>query len=116
MSKARSGGVKPAMKWRCKILPVLFLLLQTVTSTGQEYKLKQTLEGHHGSITALVHSAINQALVAGDEEGYYYLYDAVSGAPVKQFKGHAKACLLYTSDAADERSSVDLGGRRIIKK
>ena len=30
--------------------------------------------------------------------------------PVRQ------ACLLYTSDAADERSSVDLGGRRIIKK
>ena len=28
----------------------------------------------------------------------------------------AKFCLLYTSDAADERSSVDLGGRRIIKK
>ena len=29
---------------------------------------------------------------------------------------HVKPCLLYTSDAADERSSVDLGGRRIIKK
>ena len=28
----------------------------------------------------------------------------------------AHCCLLYTSDAADERSSVDLGGRRIIKK
>ena len=28
----------------------------------------------------------------------------------------ADVCLLYTSDAADERSSVDLGGRRIIKK
>ena len=25
-------------------------------------------------------------------------------------------CLLYTSDAADERSSVDFGGRRIIKQ
>ena len=25
-------------------------------------------------------------------------------------------CLLYTSDAADERSSVDIGGRRLIKK
>ena len=25
-------------------------------------------------------------------------------------------CLLYTSDAADERSSVDLGGRRTIQK
>src|SRR5678815_6197016 len=24
-----------------------------------------------------------------------------------------RSCLLYTSDAADERSSVDLGGRRI---
>ena len=28
----------------------------------------------------------------------------------------ALGCLLYTSDAADERSSVDLGGRRIFKK
>ena len=27
-----------------------------------------------------------------------------------------RACLLYTSDAADERTSVDLGGRRFIKK
>ena len=30
--------------------------------------------------------------------------------------GKYNVCLLYTSDAADERSSVDLGGRRIIKK
>ena len=29
---------------------------------------------------------------------------------------HQYRCLLYTSDAADERSSVDLGGRRILKK
>ena len=27
-----------------------------------------------------------------------------------------EACLLYTSDAADEEDSVDLGGRRTIKK
>src|SRR5678816_4642797 len=32
-----------------------------------------------------------------------------SAAPPTRF-----GCLLYTSDAADERSSVDLGGRRII--
>ena len=31
-------------------------------------------------------------------------------------KDYVWGCLLYTSDAADERSSVDLGGRRIIKK
>src|SRR5678816_1879471 len=37
---------------------------------------------------------------------------------VKHPPGHYlwNTCLLYTSDAADERSSVDLGGRRIIKK
>eukprot|EP00658_Telonema_sp_P-2_P017887 TRINITY_DN16986_c0_g1_i1.p1 TRINITY_DN16986_c0_g1~~TRINITY_DN16986_c0_g1_i1.p1 ORF type:complete len:233 (-),score=70.08 TRINITY_DN16986_c0_g1_i1:75-773(-) len=29
---------------------------------------------------------------------------------------HFWTCLLYTSDAADEEDSVDLGGRRIIKK
>ena len=27
-----------------------------------------------------------------------------------------RACLLYTSDAADDLHCVDLGGRRIIKK
>ena len=32
------------------------------------------------------------------------------------FSARHSSCLLYTSDAADERSSVDLGGRRIIKK
>ena len=37
-----------------------------------------------------------------------------TGAPVVR-RDHWR-CLLYTSDAADERSSVDLGGRRIIKK
>ena len=31
-------------------------------------------------------------------------------------RGLPLTCLLYTSDAADERSSVDLGGRRIINK
>ena len=35
---------------------------------------------------------------------------------VNQYISESNTCLLYTSDAADERSSVDLGGRRIIKK
>ena len=41
------------------------------------------------------------------------------GPTSKRSSGRLKrcsSCLLYTSDAADERSSVDLGGRRIIKK
>ena len=40
---------------------------------------------------------------------------AVPSSSVEQVL-QLKPCLLYTSDAADERSSVDLGGRRIIKK
>src|SRR5678815_6153325 len=36
-----------------------------------------------------------------------------SGMPSTIAISIAHSCLLYTSDAADERSSVDLGGRRI---
>src|SRR5678809_1019815 len=35
-------------------------------------------------------------------------------AAAKRMGREVYICLLYTSDAADERSSVDLGGRRII--
>ena len=45
--------------------------------------------------------------------------DAARGALTKlatALEGVFNACLLYTSAAADGRSSVDLGGRRIIKK
>ena len=38
------------------------------------------------------------------------------GHPLGCTGAKLSVCLLYTSDAADERSSVDLGGRRIIKK
>eukprot|EP00658_Telonema_sp_P-2_P011379 TRINITY_DN14328_c0_g1_i1.p1 TRINITY_DN14328_c0_g1~~TRINITY_DN14328_c0_g1_i1.p1 ORF type:complete len:176 (-),score=32.68 TRINITY_DN14328_c0_g1_i1:46-573(-) len=44
-----------------------------------------------------------------DLDGMYE--DICSGS--YNLHGH---CLLYTSDAADEEDSVDLGGRRIIKK
>ena len=49
------------------------------------------------------------------------LTDNATGATASRsdaaaIKAYLDACLLYTSDAADERSSVDLGGRRIIKK
>ena len=40
----------------------------------------------------------------------------IDGAAPTSADAITKICLLYTSDAADERSSVDLGGRRIIKK
>ena len=44
------------------------------------------------------------------------VFDAEVGEGHDAVGVDAVDCLLYTSDAADERSSVDLGGRRIIKK
>ena len=41
---------------------------------------------------------------------------SVTDAALRDAVGPGVPCLLYTSDAADERSSVDLGGRRILKK
>ena len=45
------------------------------------------------------------------------LREDISGelAPSSGGKEMLNSCLLYTSDAADERSSVDLGGRRNLK-
>ena len=51
--------------------------------------------------------------VAPEHPDSYY---NVSDRLVRETPNAWKPCLLYTSDAADERSSVDLGGRRIIKK
>ena len=44
-------------------------------------------------------------------------FNAIVLQPIIKTSGiFSEGCLLYTSDAADERSSVDLGGRRILKK
>ena len=46
--------------------------------------------------------------------------DWIGRAPVKRGPIEScteiQVCLLYTSDAADDLTRVDLGGRRIIKK
>ena len=53
--------------------------------------------GEAGYINALL------GFIIGMAGWFYILYEVFS-------------CLLYTSDAADDGHSVDLGGRRIIKK
>ncbi len=56
------------------------------------------------------------------ERDFYVVKTNVDGVIEWQYtyggseNDYCYACLLYTSDAADERSSVDLGCRRIIKK
>eukprot|EP00658_Telonema_sp_P-2_P081938 TRINITY_DN8530_c0_g1_i1.p1 TRINITY_DN8530_c0_g1~~TRINITY_DN8530_c0_g1_i1.p1 ORF type:complete len:386 (+),score=117.72 TRINITY_DN8530_c0_g1_i1:46-1158(+) len=67
----------------------------------------------------LVESGTHDQLLEDPESEYTRLAKRQFGL---NEEGQAKAggedqpCLLYTSDAADEEDSVDLGGRRIIKK
>ena len=52
-----------------------------------------------------------------DREGLGQLEDRrVPSGQALHDRAPRRICLLYTSDAADERSSVDLGGRRLIQK
>ena len=65
-------------------------------------------------------SMANTLLITSDIETVSSLKKPIygtymKGAEIKKIIMES-GCLLYTSDAADERSSVDLGGRRIIKK
>ena len=53
---------------------------------------------------------------AGLTELDFFTYTSRTSELNDFWKLQYKGCLLYTSDAADEQSSVDLGGRRIIKK
>eukprot|EP00658_Telonema_sp_P-2_P047091 TRINITY_DN35614_c0_g1_i1.p3 TRINITY_DN35614_c0_g1~~TRINITY_DN35614_c0_g1_i1.p3 ORF type:complete len:103 (-),score=26.60 TRINITY_DN35614_c0_g1_i1:55-363(-) len=39
-----------------------------------------------------------------------------NSSPISTSTSPSLSCLLYTSDAADEEDSVDIGGGRIIKK
>ena len=62
---------------------------------------------------------IRDRLLAVNPNGFRKLpFEIVAGLLIVQVPvtPAGSVCLLYTSDAADERSSVDLGGRRIIKK
>ena len=60
--------------------------------------------------------ARNPSIRSGDEPEVRRWLKSPDDRSLVEMDGILYACLLYTSDAADERSSVDLGGRRIIKK
>ena len=61
---------------------------------------------------------VDQYIQSYKEIAIAEMYRTKIPASIKLAQGllESNCCLLYTSDAADERSSVDLGGRRIIKK
>src|SRR5678810_696269 len=80
--------------------------------------------------TSVMSAAVRKAMPSLFVEGFwkfasvgvlYWFARSIERTPAKMPNPASatpapKSCLLYTSDAADERSSVDLGGRRIIKK
>src|SRR5664279_5173747 len=65
-----------------------------------------------GSIAALRASVAAQAIITFDEKLQVPRDLADVPVVVQELTGSHYTCLLYTSDAADEEDSVDLGGRR----
>ena len=69
------------------------------------------------AVAPLDYSYLNDTLeVPTDENVARWIRARLADARIESIGIQSTRCLLYTSDAADERSSVDLGGRRIIKK
>src|SRR5678815_1377646 len=81
----------------------------------------QDLFEQHGTVNEV---RLMMDRMTGKSRGFAFVTmndDAQAKAAMSALNGHelngralTVNCLLYTSDAADERSSVDLGGRRII--
>src|SRR5678816_3923876 len=95
VSGARTNW-KLAMEWR----PVEDLLVRgTATQVFRAPNPDELFDGPTATNPAVIDPCLNQP-----------------ASYLAAHQGLCQYCLLYTSDAADERSSVDLGGRRIIKK
>ena len=76
------------------------------------YDIEYGLVGSEMCIRDSLYAEVNRVCGRDDIQGVVGEQFALKKLAVKS----VYICLLYTSDAADERSSVDLGGRRIIKK
>ena len=95
------------------LLPVAGLSPVAVASPANPLRISQVYGGGGNSGAYYTHDFI-ELFNAGDApvslNGLSLQYASATGT------GLFGACLLYTSDAADDHLCVDLGGRRIIKK
>src|SRR5665648_1301060 len=81
--------------------------------------LSATNDALYNGNADLISSQIEQQIVSDYKQDIGIFFGAWKSADMDTFRlklAKAYTCLLYTSDAADEEDSVDLGGRRIIKK
>src|SRR5678816_1361930 len=99
---------------------------QRIVSAVKDEMVKKGFQENTSNPDVMVNiTAILQNRVAVSSTTDYYGYGGMyrpyywgggMGTSSTNYNVQHYNCLLYTSDAADERSSVDLGGRRIIKK
>ena len=95
---------------------------QDVAGVCRPFRRGDRREGHRRSVAPLPDQPCRS--IAHQRTATRCEADLQSARPGKtgqlrllaQLSTGAGSCLLYTSDAADERSSVDLGGRRLINK
>eukprot|EP00658_Telonema_sp_P-2_P070073 TRINITY_DN5969_c0_g1_i2.p1 TRINITY_DN5969_c0_g1~~TRINITY_DN5969_c0_g1_i2.p1 ORF type:complete len:192 (-),score=53.37 TRINITY_DN5969_c0_g1_i2:39-614(-) len=97
---AECRGTQPKVETACRLPNLKFL---AEFGNGSHRKLVETRDGL-------------QVDVVDDQPAIKVLSDVLSNQASGINLGGDEGCLLYTSDAADEEDSVDLGGRRIIKK
>src|SRR5680860_1673066 len=79
----------------------------------------EVLKGHIGTCVGIIEPAVRVFLDNDRPALLVRVPSQLSFAPEPSTPSRSllyAACLLYTSDAADDLLCVDLGGRRIIKK
>ena len=93
------------VKWALMMSLIVAVVMGITAAviTQRQYAAMMAQVSDYGASLARFIAAQNAAAALGED------WETVDVAV-------AAICLLYTSDAADERSRVDLGGRRIIKK
>src|SRR5665648_653655 len=89
--------------------PEIFALFDTLKAEGKIRNLGVSVEKVEEALKAIEYPNVTTVEI---------VFNMFRLRPAGLFfrEARAKDCLLYTSDAADEEDSVDLGGRRIIKK
>src|SRR5665648_352287 len=113
-----SRGAGP-VNWFLRSLPPSSLCGKLrLTEQGETIERKYANKVNAAYNIELLTSGLLRNTLINNETPEHELFDLMrymSKESIKAYTGLV-ACLLYTSDAADEEDSVDLGGRRIIKK
>ena len=106
------AGIKEAKKGE-----ISFLTNVSYQKYLKDTKASAVIVGENTNVQDI--GNLNAIIVKNPPLAYATVADLFNTRTHKQTVGRSRLafiCLLYTSDAADEARSVDLGGRRIIKK